>query len=220
MSDENNFLSEEIGIPKANRVKRRYTLSARALEQRRQASQAPKPGMQGKRNAWKHGQYAASMLTRIKPCLSTCAKYPCRLVDDGHTEPGKDCLDAEELLTIIHAVHDALSNPDDTGRFAEIAAVNIGNSIRILEMLQEDILRDGPTVKSVKPGKFGDVVEYRPHPALLSLPKLIQELNMTPEQFMMTPKAQLKQKTEDEAVKGLTDILKTAGAMFNQDKGD
>ena len=119
MSEENKIPSEEIGIPKENRVKRRYTLSARALEQRRQAAQSPKPGMQGKRNAWKHGKYAETMLTRIKPCLSTCAKYPCRLVDEGATEPGKDCLDAEELLSIIHAVHAALSNPESTDRFQE-----------------------------------------------------------------------------------------------------
>ena len=86
-------------------------------------------------------------------------------------------------------------------------------------MLQEDIIRDGSTVKSFKPGKFGPTIEYKPHPALLALPKLIQELNMTPEQFMMTPKAKLKQKSEDEAVRGLTDILKTAGQMFKS-KGD
>ncbi len=220
MSDAIENPLEEIGIPKGNRVKRRYTLSERALEQRRKAAQAPKPGMKGKRNAWKHGQYSTSMLTRIKPCLSTCLKYPCRLVDEGATEPGKDCLDAEELLHIIHTVHDALSDPENTDGFREIAAVNMGNSIRILEMLQEDILRDGSTVKSTKPGKFGDVVEYKPHPALLALPKLIHDLNMTPEQFMITPKAKLKQKNEDDAVQGLTEILKTAGGLLKGKEED
>ena len=213
MEDE---ASEEVGIPKKHRIKRQYTMTDRALEQRRQAAQAPKPGMAGKRNHWKHGQYAKTMLTRIKPCLSTCPHYPCHLVEEGATEPGGDCLDVEELLGIIRSVHRVLENPEESQDFLEISAVNIGNSIRILEMLQEDILRDGTVVKSQKFDKKGNVYqeEVKLHPSLYALPKLIADLGMTPEQFMITPKAQAKQKTEDDAVKSIADLMKSAGEQM------
>lgn len=215
MSSEENT-TEEIGIPEKNRVKRHYTMSARAVEQRRKAAQQPKPGMTGKRNNWKTGQYASTFLTRIKPCKSTCDKYPCNIVEEGATQPGGDCLDAEELLQIIHAVHDAIQDPTKGDSFKEIAAVNVANSIRILEMLQEDIMRDGTLVKTEKPTQFGNVIEYKLHPALLALPKLIADLNMTPDQFMITPKAQARKGTEDEANKTLADFLGGVGRQLQQ----
>ncbi|MCP4748087.1 MAG: hypothetical protein GY874_18415, partial [Desulfobacteraceae bacterium] len=94
MSENKN----NIGIPEDMRIKRRYTMSDEAMEQRRKAAKQPKPGMLGKRNNWRHGSYAQNFLTKIKPCLSSCAKYPCRLADEGATEPGGDCLDDQELL--------------------------------------------------------------------------------------------------------------------------
>lgn len=207
---------EEVGIPKKHRIKRRYTMTDRALAQRREAAQAPKPGMAGKRNHWKHGQYAKTMLTRIKPCLSTCPHYPCHLVEEGATEPGGDCLDAGELLNIIRSVHRVLENPEESQDFLEVSAVNIGNSIRILEMLQEDILRDGTVVKSQKYDKKGNVYqeEVKLHPSLYALPKLIADLGMTPEQFMITPKAQSKNKNEEDAVKSIADLMKSAGEQM------
>lgn len=214
--DDDGMPGEEVGIPAEHRIKRQYTISKRALKQRREAARAPKPGMAGNRNHWKHGQYAKTMLTRIKPCLSTCPIYPCHLVEEGATEPGGDCLDAGELLNIIRSVHRVLENPDENADFLEISAVNIGNSIRILEMLQEDILRDGTIVRSKKYDKKGNVYqeEVKLHPSLYALPKLIADLGMTPEQFMITPKAQAKNKNEEDAVKSIADLMKDAGAQM------
>lgn len=218
-SEGTNQAQECVGIPQHMRVKRDYTLSPAALEQRRQAALQPKPGMQGVRNAWKHGRYASSFLTRLKPCTTTCHQYPCELVVDNATEPGKDCLDKVELLNIIHAVHDAIKNPkDNAGGFQEIAAVNIANSIRILEMLQEDIMRDGTVLRSTKETKFGSEVEYKLHPSLLALPKMIQDLNLTPDQFMITPKAQAKVDGEKEAAKTIGELLGAAGKQLAQAK--
>ena len=225
MADDNNQSGNEtnpdsgVGIPLAMRVRREYTLSPAAIEQRRQAALQPKPGMQGVRNAWKHGRHASSFLTRLKPCKTTCPQYPCELVADNVTEPGKDCLDKAELLSIIHAVHDAIKDPKDgTAAFQEIAAVNIANSIRILEMLQEDIMRDGTVIKSLKPTAFGNVVEYKLHPSLLALPKMIQDLNLTPDQFMITPKAKAKVDGEQEAAKTIGELLGAAGKQLAQAK--
>jgi hypothetical protein len=207
---------EDVGVPRQMNIKRQYTLSEAALQQRRDAAHQPKPGMNGKRNAWKHGRYAKNMLTRIKPCLSTCDKYPCRLVEDGATEPGGDCLDAGEMLNIIRAVHQVMSDPKASEDFLEISAANIGNSIRILEMLQEDILRDGTLIKSQKFDKAGTCYqeELRLHPSLYALPKMIRDLGMTPEQFLITPKAQAKNTNEEEAVKTISDLMREAGAAM------
>lgn len=223
--DHTNNPEEDVGVPREMRIRRKYTLSDAALAQRREAAQKPKPGMIGKRNAWKHGEYAKTMLTRIKPCLSTCDKYPCALVEDGKTEAGGDCLDAEEMLHIIRAVHQVISDPKASEDFLEISAANIGNSLRILEMLQEDILRDGTLVKSQKFDKSGVCYqeELRIHPSLYALPKMIRDLGMTPEQFMITPKAIAKNTNEEEAVKSIVDMMKEAGsamAMKNKKKDD
>lgn len=217
--DLDHTTDNNVGIPRDMRVRREYTLSEAALEQRRQAAKQPKPGMVGVRNAWKHGRHAASFLTRLKPCRSTCPQYPCELVADNVTEPGKDCLDKVELLNIIHAVHAALKDPKGgAADFQEIAAVNIANSIRILEMLQEDIMRDGTVIKSTKPSQWGEVTEYKLHPSLLALPKMIQDLNLTPDQFMITPKAQAKSDGEKEAAKTIGELLGAAGKQLAQAK--
>lgn len=215
--DEN----EAIGIPHDMRVKRKYTMSDAALDQRRQAAMAPKPGMAGVRNNFKTGQYAKSFLGRIRPCKRTCAHYPCELVEDGATTPGKDCLDKAELLSVVRAVHSALTDPENgAGDFKDIAALSIANNITILEMLQEDIMRDGTVLKSTKDTKHGQQVEYKMHPSLLALPKMIAELGMTPEQFMITPKAQAKQKTEEEGVKSIAEMLGMVGKKLSSARKD
>ncbi|MCP4744730.1 MAG: hypothetical protein GY874_01115 [Desulfobacteraceae bacterium] len=89
--------------PWSNGAKRRSSLNRTGL---------------GKRNNWRYGSYAQNFLTKIKPCLSSCAKYPCRLADEGATEPGGDCLDAQELLHIIRVVHKALMEPDAQDDFS------------------------------------------------------------------------------------------------------
>ena len=209
--------AEEVGIPGQYRIKRAYTMSPEALAQRRAAAAKPHPGMVGKRNNWRHGEYAKSMLTRIRPCLSTCDKYPCELVESGATEAGGDCLDASELLGIIRSVHQALTDPKASADFIEISAVNIGNSIRILEMLQEDILRDGTMIRSRKFDKDGRCYqeEVKLHPSLYALPKMIADLGMTPDQFMLTPKALAKSQNETEAVRTIGDMISAVGAKLS-----
>lgn len=209
--------ADEIGIPSEMRVKRRYTMSPAAIQQRKNAGRQPKPTTEGNRNAWKHGRHAASFVNRIKPCKSTCNKYPCDLVAEGATKAGSDCLDVAEMLNIIKAVHQVINSPKDSAAFNDISSVIIGNSLHILEMMQEDIMRDGTVIKSMKTDKKGNVVatEYKPHPCLGILPKMISDLNMTPENFMITPKAQDKSHNEKETARALTDIFGSAGGKLS-----
>jgi hypothetical protein len=90
---------EEVGIPHRLR-ERHYTMSAEALEQRRKVTRSPAKAeaMQGNRNAFRHGMYARSFIAKMRPCKSTCARFPCELVEEGQTEPGEDCLSKHPAL--------------------------------------------------------------------------------------------------------------------------
>ncbi len=203
-----------VGIPENMRVRRRYTMSEAALEQRRKAALQPQPNNAGNRNGWRHGRYASNFLARIKPCLSTCPNYPCSLVEDGRTAPGKDCLDAEEMLNIVRAVHSALKDPESQEGLQEISASVIGNNIRILEMLQEDIFRDGTILKSVKTTDKGSHTEYKLHPAFNALPKMIQDMGFSLDSFALTPKVKKQLGTDEEAARSITDMFKAVGGQL------
>ena len=144
---------EDIGIPHEMRIKRRYTMSEAALLQRREATHSPAKckAMEGNRNAYKHGQYVKGFVEQfIRPCKSTCHDYPCSLVDDGKTEPGGDCFDKSQILETFKAIKKALKEKGNADRFDdinEIISLKVASAIQIVEMMQEDILRDGPMFK-------------------------------------------------------------------------
>jgi len=219
MSDREH--TEDVGIPRGLRVKRKYTMSEAALRQRREAARQPKPGMKGIRNNYKHGLYAKNFANKIKPCKSTCQHYPCELVSDGHTRPGGDCLDKVELLQAFRAIHDAVRKKELAG-FQEIAALQVSNNLRIIEMLQEDILRDGTIVRRETPTREGLKVEYVPHPSLQVLPKLIADLGITPAELLITPRAMKKADADEEGAKTLAEMMAGIGRNLqrgeNQDK--
>lgn len=211
--------TEAIGIPEELRIKRRYTLSPEAIEARRKGGKArakkcPAPN-------WKHGKYATSFVTSIRPCKTTCEKYPCQIIDDGTTEPGEPCLDVAEIVQTAKALYDAIEHKkfDD---FNGIANLNIARSLYILKMLQEDIVRDGPTVKRKKYDKDGNYLytEYVHHPALNVLPKLIADLGMTPQEFMLTPRAIAKQDVEEEGVKSFAGVMAKLGTAIRKQQED
>jgi len=67
---------EEVGIPRRLRVKRHYTMSPEALEQRRKVTRSPAKAeaMQGNRNAFRHGMCARSFIAKMRPCKSTAQR--------------------------------------------------------------------------------------------------------------------------------------------------
>lgn len=204
---------EEIGIPANLRVRRRYTMSPEALAQRKAAGNSPSKSdsMKGNRNGWKHGRYADGFINKIKPCKSTCPQYPCSLVSEGEVEPGDDCLDKVEVIQFFRAVHDAVKNKnfDD---FNELAALQIANTIKVIDMLIEDIIRDGTVLKREKhDAKDNIIVEYVTHPSLLALPKLVADLGLNPAEFMITPRAIARDKNERDVGKTLAEMMSRAG---------
>lgn len=214
--------TEEVGIPSALRVRRRYTLTPEALAQRRAASHSPakSAASAGNRNAWRHGSYAASFINKMRPCLSTCPHYPCELVEEGETAPGEDCLDKAEVLRFYRAVHDAIAEKKYDA-FNELAALQIGNAIKVIDMLMEDLLRDGTVVKREKhDAKDNLVIEYVTHPSLLALPKLLADLGLSAAEFLITPRSLKKANAEEELPKTLADMMSRAGRVFKKPSGE
>jgi hypothetical protein len=208
-------LSANIGIPVSLRVRRRYTMSEAALAQRRAATHSPAKcdAMAGNRNGWKHGHYAENFINKLKPCLSTCPSYPCSLVEGGEVEPGDDCLDKADIISFFRSIHSAVAKKEYDS-FNELASLQIANTIKIVEMLQEDVLRDGSVVKRVRYDKdTGKLIseEYVPHPSLLALPKLVADLGLNPAEFLMTPRSLKRADAEEKGITTLAEMMSRAG---------
>lgn len=202
--------------------KRKYTLSDIALAARRnnaQLSTGPKTEA-GKaasaRNNWRHGMYAESRILGLgKPCKSTCPKFPCSLVDEGAVEPGGDCSDKEHLVKACKAIERALKDGslDD---LKDITTLHMAETLQVIGDLQGAILEFGPYMKSEKMDKDGKVIGYelKPNPALLPLSNLIKAFGLTMPEFMITPAAVERKKSDDKAVETIADIFRVAGAAL------
>lgn len=201
---------EELGIPESLRVKRHYTLSPEAIEQRRAAARRARPDAAGNKNAWKHGKFAKEFIEgRIKPCLSTCRDFAdCELVNDGYTKPGGVCMDKAAVIAIHSALMEAIKNQKYED-FNEISSLFIAETMHNAMSLMEDCMRDGGVVLREKFDKNGVLQsrEYVPHPALLAIPKFVADLGLTPREMNITPKAVKDGKDSEEQGKTLAGIM-------------
>jgi hypothetical protein len=211
--------SESIGIPSDLRVKRRYTMSPEALAQRKAASNSPAKAaaMEGNRNGWKHGHFAKNFINKLKPCLSTCPSYPCSLVENGEVEPGDDCLDKADIISFFRSIHAAVQDKNYES-FNDLASLQIANTIKVVEMLVEDVIRDGTVVKRERYDKDGHLstVEYVPHPSLLALPKLVADLGLNPAEFLITPRSLKRADSEESTANTLAEMMSRAGRIFKK----
>jgi hypothetical protein len=208
------------------RVKRSYTMTPAALEQRLAAS-AKSTGPtteEGKArcsgNAWKHGLHAKKRLLGLgKPCKSTCQKYPCSLVDEGDVSPGGNCIDKEYFLTTLNALSSAMQAGDLTD-LKHVVTLQLGGTLQVIDELQASILEYGVYMKSEKIDKDGKVTGYeiKPNPSLLPLSNLLKAAGVTMPDFMVTPAAVEKIKTDKETVDTLADIFRGAGNALAQAK--
>lgn len=217
---------DDIGVPESLRFRRSYTMSDAAFAARRRntkKSTGPR-SKEGKdkckMNAWKHGVYAQNYIRhRIKPCLSSCSHYPCALIKEGATEPGGQCLDKSAVIQYYAAICDAAKNKkyDD---FNEIAAITLAEQIHVVHTLMEDIQRDGTILKRFKHDKDGNELGFEvvPHPSLLSLAKLIDALNLTPAEMLITPLSLAKMKTDNKKAKALSALM--SGFGFGESPGE
>ncbi len=215
--DEEEEPAPQIGIPSHLRIPRRYTLSAEARAQRAKAAKARKPknrqSLKGNKNAYKHGQFAQGAVEKfMRPCKSTCPDYPCEIVLKGGTKAGDDCLDFARAIAGYRAIIDAVKD-GSFGDFNDLGALTMGNAFQVVNMLLEDILRDGTMAKKEKYDKFGGQIGYEivPHPSLLALPKLFEKLGVTPQEFLITPASIAKNKTDKKKAQALAEVLSSFG---------
>lgn len=192
--------------------KRPYTMSDAALEQRRanaakatEASAGHHTGPiteEGKtavsRNAWKHGLYSAGTLLwremgygmRGKPCLTTCLKFPCELVQNGATEPGKDCLDRAVYLEAFDALMDTLHSGDVANAHGLMAS-QLAQALEVLNQLREEIAAKGVVVWVPMFNKAGGKIGEKPeaNPALFHYVKMLGELGISLPEMLATPRS-------------------------------
>lgn len=221
--ESEEFEDDQYGIPEKLRIKRPYTLSAAAIEARKRAAQSPAhaEAMKGNRNAWKHGQYAEGLIRQsVAPCKATCEHYPCDWVKDEETSAGGLCLDrAADFMKVLGAVQTAIQQGklDD---FKEAAAVRIAGAMDIIEMLIADIKIDGTLVKSEIFGKEGARLGYKivNHPSLKPLADLLDVMELTPQQFMITPLIVKKTESDEKAAETLASMMGRAGAALERAK--
>lgn len=214
--DDSN--QKSVGIPDHLRIKRHYTITDAVRKQRSEAGKARAKKCMSPN--WKHGKYSKSfVMGAIKPCKSTCPEYPCKIVEDGGTEPGSACLDKAAVIDTFRAIDKALKEKqfDD---FNEIASLNIAKAIQTTTMLLDDIIRDGTLHKREKYGTDGQVIGYEIvlHPSLLALPKLLADLCITPQEFMLTPRQIIKQGAEDKGIQTIADLMSRVGNTMKQHK--
>lgn len=206
------------------RVKRSYTMTEAARAQRLAAaarSTGPTTA-EGKatcaKNAWKHGKYARSRILGLgKPCKSTCPEFPCALVEEGRCAPGTDCLDKEHLFEACLAIERALKTQDFDG-FNDLMVMELGETLQVVRELRGAILEHGAVVESARFDKNGNPIGYdlKPHPALLALPNLMKNLGISFQDFMITPAALEKKKSDDDARETFGSILANAlGGLRN-----
>ncbi|WP_020675545.1 hypothetical protein [Geopsychrobacter electrodiphilus] len=210
--------ADEDPLLKRLRVKRSYRMSPAALEARQQNAQkstGPQTS-EGKdasaRNSWKHGQHARRRVIGFgKPCKSTCPQYPCSLVEDGAVQPGQDCQDKAYFAATLNAISKALNDGDLTD-MKEVVTLQLGGTLQVIEELQASILENGVFMKSEKLGKEGQVLGYelKPNPSLLPLSNLLKAAGVTLPDFMITPAAIERKKTDDDTREGLADIFRVA----------
>jgi hypothetical protein len=210
---EDDAEEKEVGVPESLKFKRHYTMTDKAREQRKKAAKGSKV------NNWKHGKSAKSFLNRLKPCHKTCEHYPCEVVAQGGTKPGGVCLDKAAVISNYQTLIKAVEKKDYTD-FNELAALTIAESIHTMHLLLEDIMRDGTVLKRMKYDKDGNNIGYEivAHPSLLTLPKMIADLGITPSEMMITPKALAKKGDEDEGIRTIADLMSSIGKKMKDNK--
>lgn len=175
-------------------------------------------------NAVRHGLYAQSVMSLFKPCFSTCAEYPCALVEDGSTAPGDHCLEKQHFVQALDAIHDAFVNKK-FDNLNEVIAVELAANLDMIRKLREQVTHIGPLVKSIKKvtvtGKDDytsetEHIEYKLNPALLALPKLIADFGLTLPDAMLTQREQARHKIDGKMAETAVDKFMRLGSRIRQ----
>lgn len=224
---------------RSGEARRGKELTEKELQQRRDAAQlstGPKTD-EGKaassRNNWKHGLYSAitrapewqrlglSMIGR--PCKSTCSQYPCSLVDEGVTQPGMDCMDKQIYVEAFDSIMATMNSGDPQYAHAMLAS-QVAQALEVLSQLRKEISENGVviinpyTTKDGKLIKDGDRIVGKAvsNPALPHFAKLLDVLGVSLPELMVTPRAILSAKDDDDDSDSLDDLMSSLGEKFGR----
>ena len=221
-----------------NAGKKKKTMTDDAIKQRQGASQLAREQSTGpvteegkaasSRNAWKTG--ASSIVSRAntwqglgaigKPCKSTCKDYPCTLVEDEQTQPGKDCLDRTVYVEAFDSIMAAL-HTGDIEHTRGMAASQLAGAITLLQEIRDQIAEAGLIVIKPFVTKEGKLVrdndgtlagEPMLNPLIPQYTKLLDKLGINLPELMLTPRAVAKVEDMEEAVDQLQDAFTRAAA--------
>lgn len=211
--------------------KRPYTMSEEALAQRRAASIVAREHATGpkteegkarsSRNNWRHGLRSAAgpMLWRDislvgafgKPCRTTCAKYPCEIVEEGHTSAGGDCLDKQVYMEAFDALSAVLRSGDVTHGHAMLAA-QLAGAMELLQQCRDEVAEKGVVIMVPMFNKKGEHIGDKPeaNPALFHYTKLLEKIGISLPELMATPRAVQKQQDGENAADAITSLFSQA----------
>ena len=124
------------------------------------------------------------------------------------------------MLSCLNAISDALQS-GNLYELKNVAALQMSQTMQVVDELQSSILEYGVYIKDEKLDKDGRVIGYalKPNPSLLPLSNLLKAAGITMPDFMITPAALERKKTDEAAAATIADIFKSAGSALAQAKG-
>ena len=180
------------------------------------------------RNAWKTGehsaiakatfaQHGATAMAKLwgKPCLTTCPMHPdnpevespCRLVLDGLTRAGGNCLDKTVFVQAMSALVDAMEN-GELGGVQAMLAVEGGKVMQLLHEMLQEVVTNGLSIAIPAITKDGEVVydkdgkpvivDYKANPMLGYYLRTLSEFGVSLPEMLATPKARATAKVGEQ----------------------
>lgn len=202
--------TKNTAAPLSYSIKRPYTVTNAVRKRNSKGGKAAAKKYPNKN--WRHGKWAKSAITALRPCLSTCETFPCTLVDAGKSQPGSVCLD---LTNTIEAFQDILTaiKEDKYDNYIEMVAWDQAELRdlyrRSVQLLRENELQVEPRVDSE--GKtIGHA--FKLNPLFPEIQKLADKLGLSPSENMMTPLQKTKQKAVKEGFQTVAEYLSHVGS--------
>ncbi|WP_337052469.1 hypothetical protein [Pseudoxanthomonas sp. USHLN014] len=180
------------------------------------------------RNAWKTGLHSAvhrvhfdngmqSLIGAMgKPCLTTCPKYPCSLVEDELTSAGGSCLDKQVFVQAFGSIIDAVEN-GSMGGMHGLMASELAAALQQLHDLRATMADQGLVIGIPMIGEDGEVItrkdgsevigKYVANPGYPMMIKTLEVLGISLPELLVTPQAKARAKVEEEKADSMQTVL-------------
>lgn len=210
VKEDNDADTKTTCTPLSYSIKRPYTVTDAVRKRNSKAGKISAKKFPNKN--WRHGKWAKSAITALRPCLSTCETFPCMLVDAGKVQPGSVCLD---LTNTVDAFQDILAaiKEDKYDNYIEMVAWD-QSELRDLYRRSIQILRDNELQLEPRVDAAGKTIghAFKLNPLFPEIQKLADKLGLSPSENMMTPLQKTKQKAIKEGFQTVAEYLSHVGS--------